>query len=79
MLFCIKQFMVLCEMTSIVKRKLCYHKENMMYYEEYAVDTKVCIDKCYDSLTGQKPFKLLIVAMNYVQLQLLSSFMFKIR
>lgn len=44
-----------------------------MYYEEHAVDTKVCIDKCCDSLSGQKPFKLLIVAMNYVQLKLLSS------
>lgn len=42
MLFCIKQFMVLYGMTSVVKYKLCYHKENVMYYEKHAVDTKEC-------------------------------------
>lgn len=45
MLFCIKLFVVLYGMTSVVNHKLCYHKENMMYYEEHAVDTKACLDK----------------------------------
>lgn len=42
MLFCIKQFMVLYGMTSVVKYKLCYHEENVMYYEKHAVDTEEC-------------------------------------
>lgn len=40
---------------------------------------KCALTKCCDSLLVQKQFKLLIVAMNYVQLKLLSSFRFKIR
>lgn len=43
MLFCLEQFMVLYGMTPVVKHKLCYHKENVMYYEEHAVDIKECI------------------------------------
>lgn len=77
MLLCINQFMFLYRMTSVAKHKLSYHK-NMMYFEEHAVDNTVSLTKC-DSLSRQKPFKMLIVAMNYVRSKLLSSFMFKIR
>lgn len=45
MLFFVKQFVVLYAMTSVIKHKLCYHKENTIFYEECAIVTKVCIDK----------------------------------
>lgn len=76
MLLCIKQFMFSYGIISVAKRKFCYHKKNMMYLEEHTVDITECHWQCRDSLSGQKPFKMLIVAMNFVQSKLLSSFVY---